>query len=368
MKLTVLQENFSRALSNTSRFASTRSQLPVLANILLSSSKTKLLVASTNLEVSLAISIGAQVQDQGEITVPARVITELISHLPAGPVNLEVEKEVLKIKAADFTSTVSGMNAADFPTIPSKLENKKVLELPYEDFILALSQVSFSTSVDETRPILTGILFIFKKGALSLVSTDGFRLSQKKLQVKTEMSEERIILPKNALSEISRLTSEKENLFFSYQPKERQVSFGVDNSILSSRILEGEFPDFEKIIPKDSSVTIHLDREDFLRAIKLASVFAREAANLVKIQINKDNIEILAESSQSGGGKTKVEASVEGKGFEIAFNYKFLEDFLQAVTGDEIKIEMTSPSSPAVFTDPKDSTFLHLIMPVRLQD
>lgn len=372
MKLKTLQDNFSKAINTAARFASTRAQLPILGNILLSAKKNKLLVASTNLETSIAISVGGQVEKEGEITIPARVLADLVSNLASGQISLQSEKEQLEISAEGFSSSLSGMNSSDFPSVPINL-GKETIKLAKDDFITAVSQVSFAASIDETRPVLTGVLFIFEKGNLSLIATDGFRLSQKRLSLNAQKKQkaQRIILPRSALSELSRLSTEEEEISFSFRDKDNQVVFGLLNAILSSRVLEGEFPNFEKIIPKSSNYKVDLDKEEMLRAVRLASVFARDSANIVKLAIKKGSVEFSAESAQAGQQKTQVDAKVKGEisksGFEISFNYRFLEDFLNAVQGEEVQIEFSSSSAPGVFTDPKDKNFLHLIMPVRLQ-
>ncbi len=370
MKLQVLQENFSKALSTASRFTSTRAQLPVLSNILLSAKKTKLLVSATNLETSISISVGAKVKKEGEITVPSRVITDIVSNLPPDTINLAVAKEQIKIDTQNFDSSVAGMNSADFPAIPLTA-GKGSIKLEKENFITALSQVVFAASIDETRPILTGVLFIYKKGKLILVATDGFRLSQKKISLKASQKAQNVILPKTALSELSRLSSDEETIDFSLRKDDNQVVFGVGGTILASRILEGEFPDFEKIIPKESKIKIDLDKEELFRAVRLASVFARDSANVVRLNVGKGFLKLSAESQAAGSQEAKVDAKVEGqvsKDFEIAFNYRFLEDFLNAVSSDEVQVEFSAPNAPGIFTDPKDPNYLHLIMPVKIQD
>ena len=370
MKLQVLQENLSKALATASRFTSARAQLPVLGNILISSKKTKLLVSATNLETSVSISVGAQIDKEGEITIPARVITDIVSNLPSGSINLSSSNEQVKITAENFESSVSGMNAADFPSVPQSV-GKESIVLDRESFLTALSQVSFAASIDETRPILTGVLFIYKKGKLILVATDGFRLSQKEISMKTIQKKQSVILPKTALSELSRLSSEEDRINFSLRKSDNQVVFGLGGTILASRILEGEFPDFERIIPKESKIKVSLDKEELLRAVKLASVFARDSANVINFTVKKNTVELSAESQSFGSQETKVDAKVVGsidkKGFKIAFNYRFLEDFLSVVKEDEIQIELSDTNAPGVFKDPKDPDYLHLIMPVKIQ-
>lgn len=369
MKLTVLQENLAIALTTASRFTSSRSQLPVLGNILFSAGKTKLRLLATNLETSAAISLGAQIKEDGEITIPAKVITEIVVNLPSGPLELESDKEHLKIKTQSFSSKILGMNSADFPKIPQAIDPSGLLVLPKEELLEALTQVLFAVSADESRPILTGVLFLFAKEGLFLVATDGFRLSQKKINLKGKSLVQKLVLPKNPLVEITRLGESAEEIKMSLKEKENQAVFGLGETILSSRVLEGDFPDYEKIIPRSSNLKVRLDKEELLRAVKLASVFARDSANIVKFKIEKEALNLSAESSQAGNQETIVEAKVDGEvPFEISFNYRFLEEFLRAIKGEEVQMEFTNSASPGVFTDPKDPNFLHLIMPVKIQD
>lgn len=368
MKLQIIQENFSKAINIASRFASVKAQLPILGNILLSAKSSKLNIASTNLEISVSIEVGAKIEEKGEVSIPARVISELVSNLPKDTITLESDKEQLKISSSGFSSKVLGMGSSDFPKIPSVVDNAKSLNIPKDGLLGALSQVIFATSTDETRPVLTGVLFIWEKGQVTLVATDGFRLSQKKIHVNNAKSQPQVVLPKLVLSEISRLEGGDEVLFYQDQ-REKQAVFGVGEVILSSRLLEGEYPDFAKIIPKESLVKIFIDKEEFLRAIKLASVFARESANIVRFKLTDSSIKVSAESSSAGSQETKVDAKIEGKGdgFEIAFNYRFVEEFLNSVHGEEVKMEFTSGDKAGVFLDSSDSNYLHLIMPVKTQ-
>ena len=368
MDLEVLQENLSKALSITSRFVSSRAQLPVLANILLKADKTKLIVSGTNLETSASISLGAKIKEDGDLTIPAKNFFEIVSNLTQGNIHLISEKESLKIVGSGFTGKISGMNASDFPKVPQTIKKDGSINLSKAEFLNALPQVSFAVSSDEGRPVLTGMLFILSKKSLSLVATDGFRLSKKTIPLEDISKEIKTVIPKNVLLEVLRTGEESENILLDVKEKEKQVVFGLDNLILSSRVLEGLYPDFEKIIPQSSSVKVRVDKEELLRAVKLASVFARDSANIVKIKIMKDSIKLSAESSQVGNQETTLDAKVEGEPVDISFNYKFLEDFLRAAIGEEVIMEFNNASSPGVFTDPKDANFLHLIMPVKIQE
>lgn len=374
MKLQILQENLEKAVNLTSRFASSRAQLPILGNILLSTRKSKIYISSTNLEISASVQVGAKIEEEGEVSVPAKVISELVSNLPKETVNLSSEKEQLKISVSGFSSTVLGMDSTDFPKIPGIIDKEKSISFMQNELSKALGQVSFATSTDETRPILTGVLFLFEKNSLSLVATDGFRLSRKNIVLKEgKVQFANVVIPKGVLAELSRNASDDGEILFEVQDKEKQVIFGIGDTILTSRLLEGEYPDFEKIIPKSSSITVLVDKEELGRAVKLASIFARESANIVKIKILKDSIDVSAESGTAGSQETRVDARVEKetekeKDFEIAFNYRFVEDFLHSVSGEEVKMEFSSVSAPGVFTDTSDTSYLHLIMPVKIQN
>lgn len=370
MKIKVLQEDLSKALSTTSRFSSSKVQLPVLANILFKSNKNKLLVIATNLEMSISLAMGAKIDEEGDITIPTRTVTDLINNLKPGQLEISTEKEKMEISAQGFKSSISGMNSSDFPIVPMVMQN---IDFKIDPVTLqnALYKVLFSVSVDETRPVLTGVLIILQKEGMVIVSTDGFRLSQVKLRAPEIKKELKVILPKNALQELVRLMGDGE-IEFSYSKTDNQVLFGVENAVLTSRIIDGEFPDFERIIPKKTTLTLIVDREELLRAVKLASVFARDSANVVKLDIKKDSIDVLAESAQHGSQKMSVDAKlVDGsdsiKEFVIGFNYRFLEDFLTNVEGDDIQIGLSDPNAPTTFLDLKERDYLHIIMPVRMQ-
>jgi DNA polymerase-3 subunit beta len=263
-----------------------------------------------------------------------------------------------------------GINPTDFPKVPSSVDEKNSITFSRKEISEALAKVSFATSVDETRPILTGVLFILDKNDFSLVATDGFRLSKKKLISQKETKDKKsVVIPKGILSEINRGVFDSDEILFDLQENEKQVIFGIEDTVFTSRLLEGEYPSFEKIIPKESNIKITLDKEELLRAVKLASIFARESANVIKIKVLKDSIKVTAESGQAGSQETKVDAKIKktaGEEFEIAFNFRYLEDFLHSVTGEEVRIDLINSTSAGVFRDTSDSNYLHLIMPVKI--
>jgi DNA polymerase-3 subunit beta len=367
MKVQVVKQDFSKVLNLTSRFVSNRSQLPILGNIVLKAQANSLTVMSTNLESSVVAKIGAKVSEEGEIAVPARTLTDIVNNLGQGTVDLQTDKEQLIVNTDTFEGKVSAINTADFPKLPNSIE--KGIDLPSKQISNALSKVAFSASVDETRPILTGVLFLFKGKEISFVSSDGFRLSLFKLTVDKDLGEQKLVVPKSAVLELIKLASETEKITIEIKEGENQVVFVVGDVVFSTRTLEGEFPNFEKIIPASSSLKVNLDKNDLIQAVKLASVFAREGSNIAKLMVKKDSLEIDAESSKSGKQKSQVEAKVDGlEGeFEINFNYKFIEEVLNVIDGEVIDINFNLTTNPGVFGDPKNTNFLHLIMPVKIQ-
>jgi DNA polymerase-3 subunit beta len=370
MKLKILQESLSESLHTASRFTSSRAQLPVLGNIYMSAEKNKLIVSATNLEMSFTTSIGSQVEEEGKITVPARVIVDLVTNLNPGTLSIETDKEKLMISGEENKFNVSGMNVSDFPSVPQSI-GKSYVDLSNQEFLDALSKVLFAVSGDETRPILTGVLLIFKDKDVHFVATDGFRLSQKKIKVKEAFKkEDKVIIPKNVLGEITRL-AKTEDIKLEIKKEDKQVVFAFEKAVLASRVIEGDFPDFERIIPKTSAVKIEVDREDLLRAVKLISVFARDSGNVVRVNVVKDMLELSAESQLSGSGEERIDAKISGDDRDskitIAFNFRFLEEYLNSSGSETVEIGLTDSNSPGVFKDPKDPNYLHLIMPVRIQ-
>jgi DNA polymerase-3 subunit beta len=361
MKATVLQKDFGKILNNANRFVSARAQLPILANIKIKAHGSKITVEATNLEMSISANIGASVEEEGEVAVPSRVISDLVGNIRAEKITLGGKGETLTLEADGLKSEITGLNTSDFPAIPSEVAKGTLI--PSDEFSKALSKVLFSSSPDDTRPALAGVLFIFGNDALSLVSSDGFRLSQKDIPVKNS-KEGRVIIPKGILSELPRLFSEGEiNVFVDKENK--QVLFGLPDIVVSSRLVEGEYPPFEKIIPESSSITVDVNKDDFQNAIKTASVFARDAANIVKLQIKEESIVVSVNNSKSGTQESSIEAKVEGPEVDILYNYRYLEEFLNVIKSENVLMKFNSGDAAGVFLEGNDNSYLHLVMPVK---
>jgi len=368
MKLNILQSELSAQIQKAAGFVSKTSQLPVLENIVLETEKNRLNIKATNLEISFFSSIGAKVAQSGKIAVPAKEFAEILKNTSAENLELEVESESLKIKSDSVNIELSGMNTSDFPEISQSVSSKAV-GLPSEQLKQVLSEVLFSVSRDETRPILTGVLFVFDSqlGKLTFVSSDGFRLSKKQIDVEGQFEDSQVVVPRSVLSELIHNVDEGEVLF-EYSLSDNEVRFGFGKNVLGSRLVEGQFPDFNKIIPKTSSVEASFEKDEFRRLVKMASIFAKDSANIVYIKVEENSVSVVAESSRSGSQEGSLPAKVEGDPITIAFNWRFLDEYLGIVQGEEVKLILNSTTSPGVFKDPKNPDLLHLIMPVRLQD
>lgn len=377
MKIQVLQENLIKALNTASRSISSKAQLPILANVLLTTENNRLKIAATNLETGIAIWVGAKVEKEGAITLPSKIFQEYISSLPAGKIDLIIKENAATLSAVSFTASFNGIAANEFPSLP--VGSKKVFSFPTRVLTEVIGQVAFASATDEGRPILTGV-FLRKNGkSLSFAATDGYRLSVKKIELSEVISDEKekeefkgLVIPARTLIEVSRVVSEQSKqeqslVEMSLTKDNNQAVFNFPDVELSTRLLEGDFPDYEKIIPENTTTTVIFDREELTRAVKTASIFARDSANIVRFKFSDGKAVISANSPQIGENSNEIGVKIEGEGGEIAFNYRFLLDLLAAIQSPEIEFGMTGSLNPGVFKIKGDPSFLHIVMPVRLQ-
>ncbi len=375
MKISLLQENLHKALSITSRFVASRAQLPALSNVCLKTENNRLKITATNLETGIHYWLGAKIEKEGSLTVPAKTFLELITSLSAGRINLEVDKNTLIVNSDNGRASLMGIPASDFPQVPS-FEDKQKIDLPIKNLNRAVTQVAFSASLDDSRPVLSGVLLTKRNDQLAMVATDGYRLSLKKISQEFKKAQEElftkgILLPAKTLVEAVKLLGEEEggdSFSLSLTPKESQVIFSLPQAEIVSRLIEGDFPDFEKIIPGQAKTVVTVDKEELLGGIRTAAIFARESANIVRLEVAGDRLKISANAPQVGDNLSTITAQIQGENLKIAFNVRFLLDFLSIVKDKEVVLEFSGALSPGVFKVSKDKTFLHIIMPVRVQD
>lgn len=373
MKVSILQENLNKGISFVSRFITPSPQLQVLSNIKLEAKKGQLLLSATNLETGINLKLGAKVEKAGALTVPAKVIQELTHLLPKDKVLLETQNAVLKITCLGYKASINGISATEFPQIPTLKDKKKALVLAKKAFLAAINQVAFAAAGDETRPVLTAVLIRKAPRGFLMVATDGYRLSFKKtkaLLAKKSPDFKEVMLSSRILVEVARLFEETEGkVVFSLTREKNQVIFKSDDWEVTTRLIGGEFPPFEKIIPQDQETGFQVETESLLQATKTAAIFARDASNIIRWQFKKPNkLLVSANAPQVGENLVTLEGNLKGKEAKIAFNSRFLLDYLNTLKAESVIFAMSGSTSPGLFTLPKDKSFKHIIMPVRVQE
>lgn len=297
MRFQIHQDSFTRGLTIVSRYTANKGQLPILANILIEASKGGVFLSATNLEMGIRADIGGKVEVEGQTTVPAKNLVEYVASWPSGTIDVELKEEKLTVKSQKSQASFATVDAREFPNIPRVEEQESGrVEVPSQIFKEISQRVAFAASVDDSRPVLTGVRFIANNSELTIVATDGFRLSQKKMIVDTEIPS--VILPARSITELAKL-AESETIKMNVVLENNQVTFDLGKIQLTSRILEGNFPDVAKIIPKEFRTQATVDREEMLKAVKSAGIFARENNNIIKCSVSGDRCSVKA----TGGGK-----------------------------------------------------------------
>jgi DNA polymerase-3 subunit beta len=366
MKAEFLVENVESFLPTLSKILPLHSQIPVLSNILIEATKSGLFFYATNLELGIRIKIPAKIEEEGATTVPGKQFIETLSAFPKDKITISFEKERLTVSARGNRAVFQTIPKEEFPTIYEE-KGEKIRDFDREELKKIFSKMVFAVSTDETRPELTGILVAQKNSHTDFVATDGFRLSLKRLENSKIFEEDSfIILPARAINEALTLRDEKISLYL--YKKSNQIILETEDVLLVGRIINGEFPNYERVIPQANKTDVHIDREEFLQKIRLSSVFARDAANIVKIRAESGKIKIFAQASGLGEGEATMDVEQKGENNEIAFNVKFLSDILKNIDGKTVTMQISSPVEPAVFKVEDDKGFTHIIMPVRVQE
>jgi len=365
MEIIVTQEKLTRALTAVSRVASIKTQLPILSNILLRTDGNRLLVAATNLEIAVSQYIGAKIINPGSITIPAKLMSEFISSLPKDQVELKVINDNLHIKCGTYSSIINGFIADDFPELPTINEKASIqYSIKVEDFKQAVSQTIITTSSDSTRPVLTGVYWHSHEGQLYLASTDGYRLSERRL-VETK-SEVLAIIPTQTLQEVLRnITEETEEVNILFD--EIQVQFRINDTEIISRLIDGNFPDYRQLIPKASETKATLNKNDFIRITKIAGLFARESGGSVTLttDLKNKNLSVHSIASQSGENTSEAPAEVTNDG-QITLNSRYLSEALSVIDGDEVEFSFSGKIAPCMLKSTKKNTdYYHIIMPLK---
>lgn len=365
MKFSILQQDLLPPLQAAARSAGIRSTLPVLDNLLLAVEDNKLKIAATNLELGVIKYINVEAEVPGEITVPAKILVELISGLGQNKITLESSGEVLTVSSGKLKASINGIAASEFPVIP--LSSDKGVSFPKETF-LSSAQILFASAIDEGRPILTGILTEVVGGKLDFVATDGFRLAHRQLDLPKEAPGFKSLIPRRTFEEVLRLIGEEdiEEVNIATSESQNQIIFNLGSTEVSSRLIEGQFPAWGKIIPQKIVAKAIISKDEFLKAIKLAAIFAKNEANIVVISSGKGILKLESHTKEVGSQENEVEGEVEGEELKIAFNTKFILDAVSNSPASQIMIEFSGPLSAALIKPVGVEGLQYIIMPVRL--
>lgn len=365
MKLSVTQENLARALGVVGRVASNRAGLPILNNILFRTEGNRLLLAATNLEIAATYYIGAKVETPGVITLPAKLVSEFVANLPKGPIELETDGTRMTLTSGGYTSTINGVVADDFPELPTIDEEQSVrYSIAAADFKQAAAQTLVTCSNDMTRPVLTGVYWHTVDGALYMAATDGYRLAERRLMA--SQSQIAAIVPASSLQEALRSlsdgTEEVEVLF-----DETQVRFRLEEVEITSRLIDGTYPNYRQLIPAQSETNVTLAAGDFSRVVKVAGLFARESGGSVTLTADHEaqKLRIHSVASELGENTSETEAEVSSDG-QITLNSRYISDALGVLDGETITFRFSGKLSPCVLTAAQpEPQYIHIVMPLK---
>jgi len=391
MKVSCLQENLAKGLSIVGRAVASRSTLPVLSNVLLATDGDRLKLSANNFELGINCWVGAKVDQPGAITVPARLLADFVNSLPPERIDLDLDEatQTLNLRCARVESNIKGIDAHEFPAVASATENDVAIKLDPESLRTMIKQVVFAAATDESRPVFTGVLLKFDDDKVTMVAADGFRLSVRATPLNHSVADTlaeiglngsatkspSLIIPARALLELARISGDQEqpiNLIIT--PSRRQILFHLQDIELVSQLIEGDFPDYNRIIPQGFSTRSVVDTASFLKAVKISHLFARDSANIVRLDISPSGDELMngritlvATSAELGDNVAEIDASIDGNAIEVAFNAKYLIDVLAIIDSPQFALETSTSASPGVFRPIGDEHFTHVIMPMHIQ-
>lgn len=364
MKIDITQCELNTALQTIQKAVSSRSILPILSGILFTIEDGYLCLCSTDLELSMKHRLPLSMESTDAAVLPARLMGDVIKNLPDARVNLDIDSKSgnVKITCGSALFSLKAFSAEDFPKFPDT-KAEKTITIPGKKFSSAIKQVIKAVSKDETRPVLCGILTTIEKGRLKMVSTDSYRLSINETAVDGVMPDDmKVIVPARCLDEVSKICGEVD---VEVGLAKNQVYFRMGETVVVSRLIEGNFPNYQQLLPDNCETRVKLKKEDFLATLRRVSLLAQNNA-LIKIKINKDKIQLSAMTADVGSADEVIAAEVSGEGMEIAFNAQYLIDGLNSIGEDMVYLELNNPLKPGLLRPVEAQDFIHLVMPVRI--
>ena len=381
MKITCLQENLSRGLAVVGRAVANRATLPVIHNVLLNVDQSMLKLSATNLEIAMTTWVGAKIEEEGSITVPARLLSEFVNSLPNDPINLQLDEGsgLLEISSGSSKAHINITDASEFPPIPTVDDG---IAAEVDPFVLrsAITRVAFAAATEESRPVLTGVELKLDESKFTMAAADGFRLAVHHGALLKPVPEEMsVIIPARTMNELNRLISDREEpVEILMTPAKGQVMFrirGGDTVEIVSQLLQGTFPNYEQLIPQSYTTRAVMDLPTVLRAARTASIFARDGSNIIRMHLmpaeadtEPPKVEISARSEEVGDNEDTVDLDeIEGEEGKIAFNSRYLLDVLSVLEKGKVALETTTSSSPGVFKPTDSDDYIHVVMPMFVQ-
>ncbi len=374
MKLSCLQENLNKGLGIIGRAVASRTTLPITQNVLITTDQSQLKLAATNLEIAISCWIGAKIENEGSITIPARVLTEFVGSLPSDIISLDLKHHTLELKCGRYEARINGLDAADFPPIPQVGDDFST-KVKAEDLKLAISQVAFAAATEESRPVLTGVQTEFEGSKLTMAAADGFRLAVHRANLIEPVKEKvAMIIPAKAYHELNRLMgNEDQEIEITLNSQKSQVLFKLKGIEMVSQLIQGNFPNYSQLIPQTYGTKARIDVAEFLRAIKMAAIFARDGSGIARVivtpgaTVEAGKITISARADEIGDNIGEIDALVDGEAAKIAFNARYLADVLSVVKQAQVSLEVSTPSNPGVIRPVGTDNYDHVVMPMFVQ-
>ncbi len=364
MKIICTQENLRRGLTTTARVSSGSTTLPVLNNVLLKTEQGMLKISSTNLEMGVNTWIRCKVEEDGGISVPAKTITDLIINLPNDNITLSVKDNQLIIETSNYKTKIKGLAPDEFPLIP-QVDQQDPVELNAKDLKSAVSQVVFAAAYSETQPEISGVLFAFLGKKLSLVATDRYRLAEKTIEAIGSL-EKNIIVPNRAVQELAKILSAADKELIKVYLTQNQVLFKFDETELTSRLIDAQYPDYKQIIPSSFNTEIELGAADLEAAMRTAGIFTQTGNNVVLEFSEPDKLTVSSSSGDIGESIVNIACQVKGQAGKIIFNHRYILDCLSVIGTKNVHFQIINENSPALLTSKELGNYIYLVMPIKI--
>jgi len=366
MKFTVLKDNFLKGLNIVGKAINARAPVPILSNILIKTEKGRLVLMASGLQITISAKIGAKVDKEGEITIPAKLLIDFVSQIADEKIEASLDGSVLTLKTDKSSAKFSGAGADEFPAIET-IKKGVSFDLSSKEFAKAMQYAGFTVASDEGRPVLTGLYIEAEKSGILFAGTDGFRMAEYKMKLAKSIEEKvSFIVPARSFIEVGRaLLAESESVSLTVDSEKNLLVLKVDDFEAYFRMIDGEYPDYRSIIPSDFTTEVHVSRADFENGVKLSNIFSRDSGNMIKLIVGKKGIQSMSQPSESGSNTTNISAEVTGEDVEIAFNAKYLLEFFASISDDEIVFKISDSLKPGLFKLEGKDHYFYIVMPMK---